>query len=100
MVFRWKRNIFLGKITKFLRQIADLERLIKIDEILSWAIRYRLKPTMSVEITLFKLEQWVTVPTGSDILLTLRVREQLRRTLEARGQQALWAVPLMNPRYL
>ena len=80
--------------TKLLRQITDFKKVDRINESLSWAVRSQLKPRRPVEITLFKLAQWVAVPAKSESLTRWILREQLQRTLLAHGSCELWAVLL------
>lgn len=80
--------------TEHLSPITDLEELDKVDEILSWAVRHKVEPRRSVEITLFKLPEWVAVPVISESLITPIVREQLQQTFMALGYSELFAVIL------
>ncbi len=83
--------------TKILRPIKNPEQLNKIDESLSWAIRYHIKRNTAVEVTLFKLTEWVAVPVApieDGILFSQMERERLQQIIKARGNQKLWAHPM------
>lgn len=82
--------------TEHLSPITDLEKLDKLDEILSWAVRHQIKPRWSIEITLFKLPEWVAVPVISESFITPIVQEQLQQTFMALGYSELFAVILFS----
>jgi hypothetical protein len=55
-----------------------------------------MKPRWTLEITLFKLAQWVAVPAISEILLDPMVQEKRQQTLLTCGYRELWAVLLSD----
>ncbi|OKH29944.1 hypothetical protein NIES2119_31735 [[Phormidium ambiguum] IAM M-71] len=84
---------------KYLHQITVSEKADRINESLSWAVRSQLKSRDSVEITLFKLAEWVAVPATREIMINPMLQEHLQRTFLAHGYCELYAVRLDNEEF-
>ncbi|AFZ15640.1 hypothetical protein Cri9333_4877 (plasmid) [Crinalium epipsammum PCC 9333] len=82
--------------TKVLHLITVPEKVARINESLSLAVRSQLKPRDPLEITLFKLAEWVAFPATRKTLINPILQEQLQRTLVAHGYCELYAVLLGN----
>jgi len=80
--------------TKLLQPITAFNKIQKVEESLSWAIRCQEQPRGNIAITLFKLPDWVAVPVSSAMLLARALREHLQQTLQGYGYQELYAVML------
>lgn len=80
--------------TELLQLITAPDKIKKVEESLSWAIRCQERPRGNVAITLFKLSNWVAVPVSSELLLSQTRQECLQQTLQDYGYHELYAVML------